>query len=266
MCDICVTYMWHKCHTDGIVWHIVTICRNDLYSRVLLTLPWLLVSSLLPLISLADTSGRIKVTMRILMIIIDQWCWQNKFLSPVLALGIKLGCGTNDLTQYVSHLIVYWVSLMTIIVTMMLMRMTIIIGYCAINVSHLIIIIIAHCHDHNHILWWAQTSLWSYGLGGHFSHHHHCDHVIVIIIIVMIIIVILIIVIMSSITDQVGPCIAALLARPVYARVIGNVAPGVENVAPGDVGKEGKKKEEWRVPVVGKMGRRMGNVIFVYCK
>ena len=61
--------------------------------------------------------------------------------------------------------------------------------------------------------------------------------IIVIIIIVMIIIVILIIVIMSSITDQVGPCIAALLARPVYARVIGNVAPG-------DVGKEGKKKEE----------------------
>ena len=70
----------------------------------------------------------------------------------MLALGIKLGCGTNDLTQYVSHLIVYWVSLMTIIVTMMLMRMTIIMGYCAINVSHLIIIIIAHCHDHNHIL------------------------------------------------------------------------------------------------------------------
>ena len=70
----------------------------------------------------------------------------------MLALGIKLGCGTNDLTQYVSHLIVYWVSLMTIIVTMMLMRMIIIIGYCAINVSHLIIIIIAHCHDHNHIL------------------------------------------------------------------------------------------------------------------
>ena len=53
----------------------------------------------------------------------------------------------------------------------------------------------------------------------------------------IIIIVILIVVIMSSITDQVGPCIAALLARPVYARVIGNVAPG-------DVGKEGKKKEE----------------------
>ena len=70
----------------------------------------------------------------------------------MLALGIKLGCGTNDLTQYVSHLIVYWVSLMTIIVTMMLMRMIIIMGYCAINVSHLIIIIIAHCHDHNHIL------------------------------------------------------------------------------------------------------------------
>ena len=70
----------------------------------------------------------------------------------MLALGIKLGCGTNDLTQYVSHLIVYWVSLMTIIVTMMLMRMIIIIDYCAINVSHLIIIIIAHCHDHNHIL------------------------------------------------------------------------------------------------------------------
>jgi len=71
------------------------------------------------------------------------------YFSPVLALGIKLGCGTNDLTQYVSHLIVYWV----------------------------------------------------------------------------------------------GPCIAALLARPVYARVIGNVAPGGENVAPG-IGKEGKKKEE----------------------
>ena len=33
----------------------------------------------------------------------------NQF-SPVLALGIKLGCGTNDLNQYVSHLIVYWVS------------------------------------------------------------------------------------------------------------------------------------------------------------
>ena len=31
-------------------------------------------------------------------------------LSPVLALGIKLGCGTNDLTQYLSHFIVYWVS------------------------------------------------------------------------------------------------------------------------------------------------------------
>ena len=71
----------------------------------------------------------------------------------MLALGIKLGCGTNDLTQYVSHLIVYWVSLMTIIVTMMLMRMTIIIGYCAISVSHLIIIIIiTHCDDHIHIL------------------------------------------------------------------------------------------------------------------
>ena len=28
----------------------------------------------------------------------------------MLALGIKLGCGTNDLSQYVSHLIVYWVS------------------------------------------------------------------------------------------------------------------------------------------------------------
>jgi len=28
----------------------------------------------------------------------------------VLALGIKLGCGTNDLSQYVSHLIVYWVG------------------------------------------------------------------------------------------------------------------------------------------------------------
>ena len=79
----------------------------------------------------------------------------------------------------------------------------------------------------------------------HLSHHNHCDHIIVIIIIVIInITVILIVVIMSSITDQVGPCIAALLARPVYARVISNVAPGVENVAPGDVGKEGKKKEE----------------------
>ena len=38
------------------------------------------------------------------------------FHSPVLALGIKLGCGTNDLNQYVSHLIVYWVSLMMVIV------------------------------------------------------------------------------------------------------------------------------------------------------
>ena len=28
----------------------------------------------------------------------------------MLTLGIKLGCGTNDLSQYVSHLIVYWVS------------------------------------------------------------------------------------------------------------------------------------------------------------
>ena len=41
-------------------------------------------------------------------------------LSPVLALGIKLGCGTNDSTQYVSHLVVYWVSL----IMMMMMRMT----------------------------------------------------------------------------------------------------------------------------------------------
>jgi len=32
------------------------------------------------------------------------------YFSPVLALGIKLGCGTNDLNQYVSHLIVYWVG------------------------------------------------------------------------------------------------------------------------------------------------------------
>merc|ERR1719266_2574128 len=32
------------------------------------------------------------------------------YFSPVLALGIKLGCGTNDLSQYVSHLIVYWVG------------------------------------------------------------------------------------------------------------------------------------------------------------
>ena len=59
----------------------------------------------------------------------------------------------------------------------------------------------------------------------------------------IIIIIVIIIIVKKSITDQVGPCIAALLARPVYARVIGNVAPGVENVAPG-VGKEGKKKEE----------------------
>ena len=42
-------------------------------------------------------------------------------LSPVLALGIKLGCGTNDSTQYVSHLIVYWVSMM--MMTMMMMWM-----------------------------------------------------------------------------------------------------------------------------------------------
>ena len=35
-------------------------------------------------------------------------------LSPVLALGIKLGCGTNDLNQYVSHFIVYWVSIIMI--------------------------------------------------------------------------------------------------------------------------------------------------------
>jgi len=32
------------------------------------------------------------------------------YFSPVLALGIKLGCGTNDLTQYLSHFIVYWVG------------------------------------------------------------------------------------------------------------------------------------------------------------
>ena len=39
-------------------------------------------------------------------------------LRPVLALGIKLGCGTNDSTQYVSHLIVYWVSMMMMMVVM----------------------------------------------------------------------------------------------------------------------------------------------------
>ena len=39
----------------------------------------------------------------------------------MLALGIKLGCGTNDLTQYVSHLIVYWVSLMLIMIVMLMM-------------------------------------------------------------------------------------------------------------------------------------------------
>ena len=30
--------------------------------------------------------------------------------SPVLAFGIKIGCGSNDITQYLTHFLVYWVS------------------------------------------------------------------------------------------------------------------------------------------------------------
>ena len=63
--------------------------------------------------------------------------------------------------------------------------------------------------------------------------------IIVIINFVMITIVIInmvLIIVMSSNTDQVGPCIAALLARPIYNRLVGGV------VAP--VGKDGKEKEE----------------------
>jgi len=32
------------------------------------------------------------------------------YYNPALATGIKLGCGTNDTTQYLTHLAVYWVG------------------------------------------------------------------------------------------------------------------------------------------------------------
>lgn len=32
------------------------------------------------------------------------------YFNPTLAVGIKLGCGTNDTTQYLTHLAVYWVG------------------------------------------------------------------------------------------------------------------------------------------------------------
>ena len=76
--------------------------------------------SLLPLTSQADISGGLNPTnyqkngacKKILVQILSNQSQHKQInqFSPVLALGIKLGCGTNDLNQYVSHLIVYWVS------------------------------------------------------------------------------------------------------------------------------------------------------------
>ena len=92
-----------------------TVCRIGHYLRVLSTPPllWLLSSQ-------GDILGGLNPTnyqkngagKKILVQILSNQSQHKKInqFSPVLALGIKLGCGTNDLNQYVSHLIVYWVS------------------------------------------------------------------------------------------------------------------------------------------------------------